>query len=80
VVGYLTAVKILETSLLAGLKPGRFSIDSIYDSILNPREWKYFIRLRQDTLQIVAGRNGEVTRRSLARRRVGFGEFRFDTP
>ena len=39
VVGYLTAVKILKAFLLVGLKPGRFSIDSIYDSILNPRTW-----------------------------------------
>jgi len=40
-----------------------------------------FIRLRQNTLQLAAGMNGEVTRRSSSeRRRVGFGEFRFDTP
>ena len=43
VVGYLSAIKILETFLLVGLKPGRFSIDSIYDSILNPRAWELFI-------------------------------------
>ena len=43
VVGYLTAVKILETFLLVGLKPGRFSMDSIYDSILDPKTWESFI-------------------------------------
>jgi hypothetical protein len=41
VVGYLTAVKILETFLLVGLKSGRFSIDAIYDLILNPKTWDY---------------------------------------
>ena len=43
VVGYLSAVKILETFLLVGLKPGRFSMDSIYDSILDPKTWESFI-------------------------------------
>ena len=43
VVGYLAAVKTLKTLLLAGLKPGRFSVDAIYDSILNPRTWVFFI-------------------------------------
>jgi len=41
----------------------------------------FFIRLRQNTLQFAAGMNGVANppKRS-ARRRVGFGEFRFDTP
>ena len=42
VVGYLTAVKILETFLLVGLKSGRFSIDSIYDSNLNSKKYGNF--------------------------------------
>jgi len=42
VVGYLTAVKILETFLLVGLKSGRFSIDSIYDSNLNSKNMGVF--------------------------------------
>ena len=41
-VGYLTAVKILETFLLVGLKSGRFSIDSIYDSNLNSKKYGNF--------------------------------------
>jgi len=41
VVGYLSAVKILKAFLLVGLKPGRFSINSIYDSILNPKTWEF---------------------------------------
>ena len=50
VVGYLTAVKILETFLLVGLKPGRFSMDSIYDSILDPKTWESFISINQEYL------------------------------
>ena len=47
VVGYLTAVKILETFLLVGLKPGRFSMNSIYDLVLNPKTWEFFINVNQ---------------------------------
>jgi len=40
-----------------------------------------FIRLRQNTLQLAAGMNGGANAPKLEeRRRVGFGEFRFDTP
>jgi hypothetical protein len=46
-VGYLTAVKILETFLLAGLKPGRLSINAIYDSILNSKNMGVFIIINQ---------------------------------
>ncbi len=47
VVGYLAAVKILETFQLVGLKPGRFSMNSIYDSNLNPETWETFIIINQ---------------------------------
>jgi hypothetical protein len=49
VIGYLTAVKILETFLLVGLKPGRFSVNSIYDSILNPKTWESFIGVNRES-------------------------------
>jgi hypothetical protein len=40
-----------------------------------------FIRLRQNTLQLAAGMNGGANAPKLEqRRRVGFSEFRFDTP
>jgi len=40
-----------------------------------------FIRLRQNTLQLAAGMNGRANAPKLEqRRRVGFGEFSFDTP
>ena len=40
-----------------------------------------FIRLRQNTLQLAAGMNGGANAPKLEqRRRVGFGEFHFDTP
>jgi hypothetical protein len=39
-----------------------------------------FIRLRQDTPQLAAEINGEANPTKLQRRRVGFGEFRLDTP
>jgi len=39
------------------------------------------IRLRQNTLQLAAGMNGGANAPKLEqRRRVGFGEFPFDTP
>jgi hypothetical protein len=42
---------------------------------------RVFIRLRQNTLQLAAGMNGGANAPKLEkRRRVGFGEFRFDTP
>ena len=41
----------------------------------------FFIRLRQNTLQVAAGMNGRANAPKLEqRRRVGFGEFSFDTP
>jgi len=44
--------------------------------------WKEeVIRLRQNTLQLAVGMNGGANAPKLEqRRRVGFGEFRFDTP
>ena len=42
VVGYFTAVEILETFQLVGLKSDRFSINSIYNLILNPKTWESF--------------------------------------
>ena len=41
----------------------------------------WLIRLRQNTLQLAAGMNGGANAPKLEqRRRVGFCEFRFDTP